>query len=206
MRLQYPFEIITPTVDGDVLGVLAGADGWFESNSIHELIPTRSDEGIRKTLKRLVAVGIVEELTVGRSKAFRLNRNHLGAEPILQLANLKSRFYLRLAEAMRAWQYPPVYAALFGSAARNSMTTQSDVDLFLLQPDSVELSLWEQQVNELVSLATGWIGTEVRPLLYTESEIRQLGSSETVLEFIATEGISIFGDRNQFLAAMRREQ
>lgn len=206
MRLQFPFEIITPTVDGDVLGVLSGANEWFESNKIAELIPTRSDEGIRKTLKRLVAVGIVEELTVGRSKAFRLNRNHLGAEPILQLANLKSRFYMHLSEAMRAWQYPPVYAALFGSAARNSMNAQSDVDLFLLQPDSSDQSVWEQQVNELVSLSTGWIGTEVRPLLYTESELRQIGTAESVFNFIAAEGIPIFGERKRFLAAMRREQ
>jgi predicted nucleotidyltransferase len=199
MRLQHPLEIVTPTLDGDVLGVLAGADEWFAVQTINGLIPGRSDEGIRRTLKRLVSVGIVEELAVSRAHLYRLNREHLGAEPILQLATLKQTFFARLNASMSEWDINPMYACIFGSAARELMTDESDIDLFVIKPDSGPPSHWDAQVDALTVRASLWIGAEVRPLLYTESEIRRLGKAEPVFEFIASEGIQVFGDRQSFL-------
>lgn len=203
MRLQHPFEIVTPTLDGDVLGVLAGATEWFAIPTINAMIPERSDEGIRKTLKRLISVGIVEELVSGRVHLYRLNREHLGAEPILQLAALKQRFFSRLQSEISQWDISPVFVCIFGSAARGEMTIDSDVDLFVIQPDEASSTQWEVQVQDLVANASKWIGAEVRPLLYTESEIRRLGMAEPVFEFIANEGIPVFGERQSFLNLMK---
>lgn len=203
MRLQHPFEIVTPTLDGEVLNVLAGANEWFAVPTINELIPERSDEGIRKTIKRLASVGIVEELVSGRAHLYRLNREHLGADPILQLAALKQRFFSRLQSEIRKWDTSPVFVCIFGSAARGEMTSESDVDLFVIQPDGTASTQWEVQVQDLTAHASKWIGTEVRPLLYTESEIRRLGKAEPVFGFIANEGIPVFGERQSFLEIMR---
>lgn len=206
MRLQHPFELVTPTLDGDVLNVLAGASEWFTVPTINELIPGRSDEGIRKTLKRLVAVGIVQELTPSRTHLYRLNRDHLGAEPIIQLANLKQQFFSRLHAEMSEWAIHPVFAAIYGSAARGEMAPGSDIDLFVIQPAGTSASQWEADVQDLSARATLWIGADVRPLLYTDSEIRHLDAAEPVLNFIAQEGIPIFGERQTFLDLMKRSQ
>lgn len=203
MRLQHPFEVVTPSLDGDVLSVLAGADDWFAVNTINAMNPERSDEGIRKTLKRLVSVGIVEELSAGRAHLYRLNRDHLGAEPIFQLATLKQQFYSRLRKDMSDWDISPVFASIFGSAARDQMSQESDVDLFVIQPDGSPSGEWDSQVHILTSQASRWIGAEVRPLLYTETEIRRLGRTEPVFEFIANEGIPVFGERQTFLNMMK---
>lgn len=203
MRLQHPFEVVTPSLDGDVLSVLAGADDWFAVNTINAMNPKRSDEGIRKTLKRLVSVGIVEELSAGRAHLYRLNRDHLGAEPILQLATLKQQFYSRLRKDMSDWDISPVFASIFGSAARDQMSQESDVDLFVIQPDGSPSGQWDSQVHALTSQASRWIGAEVRPLLYTETEIRRLGRTEPVFEFIAKEGIPVFGERQTLLNMMK---
>lgn len=202
MRLDHPFEIITPTLDGDVLNVLAGAEDWFSTQTINALIPQRSDEGIRKTIKRLVTVGIVEELSAGRAHLYRLNREHLGAQPIIQLASLKQLFFSKLHSAMDLWEDKPLFAAIFGSAARDAMTAGSDIDLFLIQPDNATLSIWDSQVDSLIAQASKWTGSDVRPLLYTESDIRQLGSTEPVLQFIAQEGIPVFGERRSMTTMM----
>lgn len=203
MRLQHPFEVVTPSLDGDVLRVLAGADDWFAVNTINAMNPERSDEGIRKTLKRLVSVGVVEELSAGRAHLYRLNRDHLAAEPILQLATLKQQFYSRLKKDMSDWDISPVFASIFGSAARDQMSQESDVDLFVIQPDGSPSGQWDSQVHALTSQASRWIGAEVRPLLYTETEIRRLGRTEPVFEFIANEGIPVFGERQTFLNMMK---
>jgi predicted nucleotidyltransferase len=206
VRLQHPFEVVTPTLDGDVLNVLAGADEWFATQTITSMVPQRSQEGIRKTLKRLVSVGIVEELSAGRAFLFRLNREHLAAEPILQLASLKQLFFSRLTSVMTNWEYPPLFAAIFGSAARNQMTAESDVDLFLIQPTDAPTSTWDTQVEALITQASKWIGSDVRPLLYTESEVARLGQSEPVFEFIAQEGVPVFGERTTFTTLMKGPQ
>lgn len=203
MRLQHPFEIVTPTLDGDVLSVLAGGIDWFSVNTICELTPGRSDEGIRKTLKRLVSVGIAEELSAGRAFLYRLNRDHLGAELIVQMASLKQVFFTRLHAEMSDWAISPIFASVFGSAARDEMSRESDVDLFVIQPDETSAALWDTQVHDLAAKATRWIGAEVRPLLYTESEIRRLGRAEPVFEFIAVEGIPVFGERQSFVNLMK---
>ncbi len=203
MRLQHPFEVVTPSLDGDVLSVLAGADDWFAVTTINAMNPERSDEGIRKTLKRLVSVGIVEELSAGRAHLYRLNRDHLGAEPIVQLATLKQQFYSRLRKDMSDWDISPVFASIFGSAARDQMSQESDVDLFVIQPDGSPSGEWDSQVHDLTSQASRWIGAEVHPLLFTETEIRRLGRTEPVFEFIANEGIPVFGERQTFLNLMK---
>lgn len=193
MRLQHPFEIITPTLDGDVLMVLAGGEDWFGVSTINDLIPQRSDEGIRKTLKRLVSVGIAEELTAGRSHLYRLNREHLGAELIIHLASLKHTFLSQIHAVISSWEIKPIFVALFGSAARGEMETGSDIDLFVIQPNGTSDSLWERHVTGLAEQATKWIGSDVRPLVYTESEISQSAGTQTVLDDIADEGIPVFG-------------
>lgn len=203
MRLQHPFEVVTPSLDGDVLSVLAGADDWFAVTTINAMNPERSDEGIRKTLKRLVSVGIVEELSAGRAHLYRLNPDHLAAEPIVQLATLKQQFYSRLRKDMSDWDISPVFASIFGSAARDQMSQESDVDLFVIQPDGSPSGQWDSQVHTLTSQASRWIGAEVRPLLFTETEIRRLGRTEPVFEFIAKEGIPVFGERQTFLNLMK---
>ena len=203
MRLQHPFEIITPTLDGEILSVLAGADDWFSVNTIHELLSHRSDEGIRKTLKRLVSVGIADELGAGRAFLYRLNRDHLGAEAIIVIARLKQLFYTKLTEMFLAWEIQPRYVALFGSAARAQMNLESDVDILLVQPDDAIEHVWDEQINQLVLTASRWIGNEIRPLLYTESDVRTLGTSEPVFEFISTEGIPLLGDHHNFQRLMR---
>ncbi|WP_268874360.1 hypothetical protein [Tersicoccus phoenicis] len=37
MRVQTPLAVVTPTVDGDVLAVLARADSWFTVSGLHRL-------------------------------------------------------------------------------------------------------------------------------------------------------------------------
>ena len=88
MQLNRPFATVTPTLDGDVLAVLATSDVTFTITQIQRILHTASGDGIRKVLSRLTAQGVVLQDQVGRTNTCRLNAEHLAAEPILALARL----------------------------------------------------------------------------------------------------------------------
>lgn len=192
MQLQHPLATVTAAVDGDVLEVLARSDQEYSLTTLAGLIPHRSPAGIRIAALRLAEQGIVRHRVVGRSRLFTLNRDHLAASTIIELAHVRATFLTRLTEACN--RIPQLtYAALFGSAARGEMRTDSDIDLFFVlsgettQETAADV---EEQIHELATRATAWTGNDVRPVIYHEDAIEP----QPVLRAIAAEGITICGE------------
>lgn len=102
MDLKHPFAVVTPTVDGDVLAVLAGAEAAFTGREVHRLVGQYSEAGVRKVLGRLVEQGIVLVERAGPSYLYRLNRDHLAAPQIIALAGLRAELLGRLRARPRA--------------------------------------------------------------------------------------------------------
>ena len=205
MRLQSPLSVITPTLDGDVLSILAGADAEFSIPQLVSMIDGRSEAGIRKTLARLRHEGTVEEHTIGRSRGYRLNRDHLAAPAIIELAHLRDRLIYGARERISQWDTAPFYAALFGSVARDQMRTDSDIDLFVARPNSDGHPVFiDDQVRELAAWITRATGNDTRPLLFNEEELGRHGTDDPVLRDVYAEGIRLAGDRDAFRAAIRR--
>ena len=73
MRLSRPFEVVTPTVDGNDLAVLGRANGPFSGRQVHRHAGRHSEAGIRKALDRLVEQGIVVRRRVGNTHLHSLN-------------------------------------------------------------------------------------------------------------------------------------
>src|SRR5665647_2439196 len=74
VELSRPLATITPTLDGDVLAVLARQDVTFTSGALDRVLTLYSEEGIRKVLQRLTRQGIVYSARVGNAYSYRLNR------------------------------------------------------------------------------------------------------------------------------------
>ena len=100
MDLARPLSVITPTLDADVLQVLAGANASFTAPQVHRFVGGRSESGVRRTLQRLVVQGIVHVTTTGRTNSYVLNRQHLAAEHVLGLTQLRTRLADAIAEAV----------------------------------------------------------------------------------------------------------
>lgn len=194
MLLQSPLQVITATLDADVLGVLARRPEAFTIPQLSAMISSRSTEGIRKTLRRLAAQGVVNVESVGRTQLFRLNREHLAAPLIEELARLKETFIAKVAGELSQWPTPPQYGALFGSAARGTMGVDSDIDLFLLRPEGTDEEGFSHRAAELAEVASRWLGNDVRPLIYGVDEVRDSHTDHTVFTEIITQGEAIFGN------------
>lgn len=198
MQLSKPFATVTPTLDGDVLAVLASADVPFTISQIQRILTTVSSEGIRKVLIRLTTQGVVLHDQVGRTNTYRLNTEHLAAEPIMALSRLTSIFLERLEEHLKEWGKELKYASVFGSAATGRMRLDSDIDLFLVRASTSELDdVWEQRVTELARQITAWTGNDGRIVEYSEDEVRTAAAAgEPLLDDVYRQGLTVAGTRS----------
>ena len=117
LDLGRPLTVVTPTVDAEVLTILAGAEMSFTGRQVHQVSGRHSEKGVRNTLHRLCSQGIVLRERVGSADLYTLNRAHLAAVHIQALAGLRSEFLQRILALLNTWEAPPAVAALFGSAA-----------------------------------------------------------------------------------------
>jgi predicted nucleotidyltransferase len=197
MDLRHPFQVITPTVDGDVLEVLAGAEAGFTAPQVHRLIGEHSESGVRKALKRLQRQGIVRATRAGQAWIFELNRAHLAAEHVVALAGLRRALVEKAGDAISGWSTTPEYAALFGSAAKGGMRVDSDIDLFVVRPDATDIddAAWRHDLDALASAVSAWTGNDTQILEFSASEVAaaRRKKSDRVLRDIADEGITLFG-------------
>ena len=108
MQLNKPLATVTPTLDGDVLGVLASADVTFTISQIQRVLSTVAgrwcENGAMTTARTLTPQG-----------------HEINAD--------------RLAEVCR--RYGISELSVFGSVARGDAGPASDIDLlFVLEPDA----------------------------------------------------------------------
>lgn len=135
MDLTDPTRAITPTLDGPILAVLASAGRPLTIGEVAVQVPRGSEIGVRKAVARLVDQGIVTATQMGRNLVHELNREHIAAPAAQALAGLRAELWKRMRETLAGWTVKPVYASVFGSAARRDGGPESDIDLLLVHPN-----------------------------------------------------------------------
>jgi hypothetical protein len=204
MQLNRPLATITPTLDGDVLAVLAQHEVTFTTGQLHRILGRYSEEGIRKVLLRLARQGVVHSTRIGGTYAYQLNREHIAADPIIQLARLAQRLLQQIEEYLENWDLQPRYAAIFGSAARGTMTEESDIDILLVRDDSAPIDIWDAQVSTLASDVSRWTGNDARPLEYTVSELLA-ARNDPVVRDVMKDGLTVAGHRAWLIQHLREK-
>jgi predicted nucleotidyltransferase len=159
--ISAPQTALTAKNEGRILTVLARTTRPLSGREVARLAET-SQHGAWRVLRRFTEHGIVsvQEAGSGAALLHTLNRDHVAADAVLILANLRGRFIDRLKEALQAWKVQPLHASVFGSMARADGDTESDIDLFLVRPDRVgeDDDQWRSQLNTLAEAIWRWTG------------------------------------------------
>jgi hypothetical protein len=127
MDLTEPSASVLPDIRARVLTALAGTETGLTGRGLATVAGT-SVSSTARVLDRLVAGGLVLRVQIGSARVYRLNRAHLAASAVLDLASMRGRLLTRLTDALEHFTTPPVTAVLFGSAARGDGDEDSDVD------------------------------------------------------------------------------
>lgn len=160
-----PLAVVTPTLDGPVLLALSATTGDFTGRQVHRLAGVGSPDGVRRVLARLVRQGVVLAREEPYATLYRLNRDHVAADAILDLTRLRIKIIDQIAGAIREWTTPPLHASLYGSFARNDGTESSDLDLLVVAPEADESEdAWSEQIDGLTRLIQLWTGNEAHVL------------------------------------------
>jgi len=196
MDFRRPLSVVAPTLDGDVLGVLAGAEEEFTGRRIHRVLGHGSEHGVRKAADRLVEQGIVTRRQAGQAKLYSLNRGHLAAPYVEGLGSLRSQLIERLERTVAAWKKPAAVVFLFGSVARGEAGPESDLDLLVVRRlDTKEESPnWQDQLAALEREATVCTGNEARVIEYGKADLAD-PDVRGVVEEALDEGVPIYGTR-----------
>ena len=205
MNLNRPLTSLIPSLEGEVLTVLAGAEASFTGNQVHKIIGAYSDRGVRDALKRLCAQGIVISQSAGAADLYTLNQSHLLANYIKRIANVRTEFFDLLSREVDSWRLKPDCAAVFGSTVRKDMTTDSDIDIFISRPSTVEFgeSSWRAQITKLALMGEKLTGNHFQIFELGNSEIDQeLKVKGGVIYSIIDDGVVFHGPKD-YLSKLR---
>jgi hypothetical protein len=162
MDVARPHEAICPTLDSAVLSVLAHTSRALTGREIARLAGRKTHGGVLRVLHRLAEHGLVDQQEAGNALLYALNREHLAAPAVDVLANMRAELLGRLRNEIAAWDVAPVNASLFGSAARGTGDTRSDIDILLVRPTGVDEDdgRWRGQLDSLAVHVKRWTGNQ----------------------------------------------
>lgn len=175
MNLSSPIRSVIPVAQGEVLAVLTRTDQPLTGRGVAELTDGRlSQKGTNLALRTLVRAGLVLVEAHPPANLYRLNRQHLAARSIEELATLRARLLEAMTEHIRNWAIPTEGAWMFGSAARGDGDEASDIDVLVLRPDPVDQDAWDDQVERFGAAVSAWTGNRCQIVEYTGSEFVDL--------------------------------
>ena len=200
MDFRRPLWGLAPSLEGEALRVLTGAEAEYTGRQVHQLIGHSSEEGVRRALNRLVDEGLVSSRKAGQATLYGFNREHVAAPWIVGLMRLRAELVERLREEIGSWTVQPLAAAIFGSVARGEAGPGSDLDIFLVRPSSGDEQTWDAQVAALADAATRWTGNDARPVELDEADLVGGAVDESLIQDVLDHGIEIAGS----LRALRK--
>jgi hypothetical protein len=168
-------------------------------------------------------------MEMGRNRVHQLNREHVAAPVADVLANLRVELWKRMRDEIGNWRPAPLYACVFGSAARGDGDVDSDVDLLLVHPPMpgdpkpsrprsllssvtawlaapipatpAEVKRWPNQIDTLRSHVQAWTGNVLQVVDLSVAEWINQQQSGQLAEEIRRDAIEMTGPRGVGLPA-----
>jgi predicted nucleotidyltransferase len=176
MDLTRPYKAVSPSLDGEVLSVLAGTNRGLTGREVALLTGRSSHSGVLSVLNRLTEHGLVDRVELNRAFLFWLNEEHLAYPAVQALVGIRTALFDMIRQELSTWDLPAVHVSLFGSTARGDGGTESDVDLLVIRSGRIdqENSRWREQLEMLGEHISRATGNRAAVLDISESDVDRL--------------------------------
>jgi predicted nucleotidyltransferase len=205
MDVGRPYTALVPTLDGAVVTVLAGTTRRLTGREVARLTGRSAHKGVLDALNRMTEQGLVEREEAGRALLYTLNRDHLAAPAVEVLADMRVELRRRIRATLVSWAIPPLHASMFGSAARGDGDSTSDIDLFIVRSDdvNVEDDVWRAQLDDLTTRVRRWTGNRAAVSEVDEGELSALQRAERpIIDEMRNDTITLFGPNFEAMLAV----
>ena len=196
MNLSRPWALIRSPIDMEVVLVLRGTTRPLTGREVARLVRTGSQPAVNSALRRLTEEGLVRAEEAGNAYLYTLNREHLAAPAVDQLADIRSELERRLRAEIADWAIAPDHASIFGSAARGDGDTRSDIDLFVVRPADVpeDDPRWRAQLEQISDHVYAWTGNRAGLAEVSAADIRRLRRERPpIVEELRADAITLAG-------------
>jgi len=126
MDYVHPVQSVIPGAHGRVLAVLAQTTAALNLSTLARLADVSVAQASR-VMPGLVDLGLVERREIPPSSQFRLIRENVAAQAIIDLARSRDIALDRIGAAAAALPLSPVSVIVFGSFARGEADEHSDL-------------------------------------------------------------------------------
>jgi hypothetical protein len=195
MNPSNPLRSIAPTVEADVLQVLAQTHAPLTGITV-ERLAGRSHAQVRAVLHRLSAEGLVDATRVGNAVQYVLNRDHVLADAVVSIVAAAGTIENRLSMFVEGSGTPPVSVVMFGFFVRGEGDSESDVDVLMIRSDAVDPydAPWGELRADMAQHIERWSGNRCQVVELSVSEIRDARSqAEPLTVSLLAEGRTVFG-------------
>ena len=203
MDWRSPIAAVIPGLEGVALQQLYRVDTPQSAAEVHRRAGIGSLNGLRYALERLADQGVVDVSTVGRSVAYRINRDHV-VYPAIEAAFEALDPWSALASRLRrlvedhggdVGTLGVVSLAVFGSVARRDAGVDSDLDLLLVVRDDPESAgSVDALIDALHRAVPRWTGNEAHVLRTTETALaRSFQDAEPIALSWMQDAVTVVG-------------
>lgn len=155
---------------------------------------------VMKELRNLKKLGMLTERKEGNMVFYKVNRSSSVIEDLKRLFLKTESLGSELLKALRKGDIEKTrYALIYGSFAKGTEATSSDIDLLIVG------SISEDKVIDFVLRAQSRIGREINYVLWTEQAFQEKARQKSSLlrEISKTPVIMIAGDADEFKRSIK---
>jgi predicted nucleotidyltransferase len=198
MDFVRPVEAVIPGAQGRILSVLVETTAPLNLRTLARLAGVSPAQASR-VMPGLVDLGVVERYEVPPSSQFLLARSNVAAQAVIELSRSPETASERIGLAAAAMAAPPESIIIFGSFARGEAGVDSDIDVVVVRPDSIDeddddwataLEAWRDEARaitgnsvEVIEVSLSDAGSKLRGRTEFWRNVRQDG--------VVVQGLSI---------------
>jgi predicted nucleotidyltransferase len=201
-----PVQALIPGTSGRILAVLAETTAELNLRTLSRLSGVSLAQASR-VMPRLVELGMVERRDVPPTALFRLVEEHVASRVVVAVARSRTAVLDELGRVAANTITPaPIGVVVFGSLARGTADTHSDIDVLVIRPTAVgdEDDAWHNSVEQWRQHARRLTGNPVDILDVAEADVgRLLRSRRPLWTDIRHHGVVILGPPLDQLADRR---